>query len=245
MDNTFGYIEDTDSSLQTKSSSTKFGMNTCTMNKIEYSPEGEFAESVSIELSVGGSVAYRTYYNPTQVFVNGIRYEKGTEEFKAGYPKEVNQKLACFIHMARALGVSVEELKGAVATASNFKEYAEAVIGTLPEDYTSKKLHVFLQWQWTIKQGKTQTFPEIPDNMKGGAYMAPYTAPVGEWKPVTINGKFKYEDEAGNFHTFERDEGFMSSHKAIQQFATTQKSGETGTANPLPMATAGSTKAWS
>ena len=103
---------------------------------------------------------------------------------------------------------------------NSFADYAKLVTLLMADGITKGTLvDVFLQYQWTIKSGQTQTYLELPKNMKDGSFLTISTPAIGEWEEIRDKKEgLKYIDSVGGAeHRFKRDNNYLESNKAIQQ----------------------------
>jgi len=77
------------------------------------------------------------------------------------------------------------------------------------------KVDIFLEYQWTIREGYDRTFLEIPRSVKMGEFICPQTEV--EWTPKNVNGYLTYVDKDENKHPFVRSGNYMQSNRAIAQ----------------------------
>jgi len=217
---TFGYVDDNDESLKSKSGG-KFGLNQGFITKLEYNPnagaDGAAADAVDITVQIGEKEFRNRVYDVTRVYKDGEQIEKDNPDYAALYGAEIKQKMAVVIHSIKATGVTEEQLKTALATPpADFKGWASIVCALVPADASTRPVDVFLEYQWNIKEGQDRTYLEIPKNMKGGRFLCPSVTPVGAFTAVTDNG-LKYVDNANNEHPFDRSQNYMESNKANLQ----------------------------
>ncbi|MGL6063784.1 MAG: hypothetical protein ACRC0V_01650 [Fusobacteriaceae bacterium] len=125
-----------------------------------------------------------------------------------------------------SLGVTREQIdakNASLKSGTTLVEGIEAQLTLLPKDYPTKKLDVFMRYQYSIATGKTQTYLEIPNNMFGGHFICPAQSVVGEWKEVRDTEGLHYVDNAGNKHPFTRDNVFLEGAYGKQQGSTETK----------------------
>ncbi len=131
----------------------------------------------------------------------------------------MTQKMAVINHALKAVGVTQEAITKVLAGgATDFTDWCTKVLSLIPAGFQTKPVDAFLEYQWEIAEDQTRTYPELPKNMKGGAFLKPSIAPVGgTWNEVRDDKGLHYVDGAGNIHPFDRDSAYMESNKAVQQ----------------------------
>lgn len=219
-------IEDTDTSLQSKAQG-NFGLNKATFSKIEYIENagkgGEYGVAVDINLLVNDREYRRRIFDSTgQAMLNSknVRVNPGEEGYQALFIARVTQDIAVIKHALKAAGVADEAIKAlsAQGAGKTIAEGMRALVALLPEGYKSKQVDVFLEYQWEMGNDASQTYVEIPKNMKGGLFLVPHVVPNGAWNEVREeDGSLKYIDNSGAEHPFKRNADYMQSNKAIQQ----------------------------
>jgi hypothetical protein len=227
MSNLFGAVNDQDQSLQSRGSG-KFGLNTgARITKIEYNPNGgkDGAELDAFDITV--SVSDREYRNRLFDVTSIYDRDQGApreldltnEADKAEYAKAIGQVQGVITHAVKATGVTQEQITEAFTNpAKDFVEWGKIMVSLVPSDYDSKPVDVFLEYQWSIKEGNDQTYLTLPKNMKGGYFLCPSVSPQeGSWEAVNDSNGLRYVDGAGNEHPFTRKENYMDSPKANQQ----------------------------
>ena len=117
----------------------------------------------------------------------------------------------------------------------DFKTYCQIAMGMLPKDYKDVLLDIFLQYQWTLKEGKERTYLEIPQKMKYGKWLA--TATGQQWKETRVENPDQnvreaiyYTNDKGEKHPFIKNGWFMSSNFAKQQKAEGAEASQTAAA---------------
>jgi hypothetical protein len=236
----FGYQDDQDESLKSKDFSYGvFGLNQrVLMTKCDYNPNGGAngteSDCLDISFKVGEGEVNQRWFPITRVFYKGEELTDTTSsEYIAAYNEQMKHFKAVMTHYLKAFNTE-ETIKGAFKTPpSNFVEYFKLVSRLMSQGIANKiLLDLFLQYQWNIGENATQTYLEIPKNLKDGAFLTPHMKPVGEWKEehnwiekdekgfsISMEG-LRYVDDAGNVHRFKRNKNFMESNKAKKQTRT-------------------------
>lgn len=247
----YGFVSDSDDSLQTKSGGV-FGGNfgNTRLIKFAYNPntakEGQpVQEAIEIVVKIVDR-EYKAWLSPiTKVFDNNNTEitDRNSLDFINGYNALVTQQGAVVSHYIKSVGVSEDALKNLLTQypATSFADYAAKVCSLLPADYANKPLDYFLEYQWSFgkkKDGSPQdvTFLTLPTNMKGGYFVVP--AQQGPWtEEIASDKSLTYVNPQGLKHPFDRNANYMSSHKAIQQGNTNNASAiTTSNANFTPEA---------
>lgn len=230
----FGYVNDNDESLKSKTGG-KFGLNSAFITKVEYNPnggtDGAAADCVDITVAVGDKEFRSRIFDATgELFKGEDKVQPGEEGYQAVYESEMMQRMAVITHAIKAVGVTDDQLKQALATPpTDFKGWAEIVTSLVPDNFSTRPVDVFLEYQWNIKGDNDRTFLQLPANMKGGRFLSPAVTPnVGTWTEVRDANGLHYVDDAGNKHPFDRSANYMEGNKANQQFANGSQ--ETGAA---------------
>lgn len=219
----FGYVDDQDESLKGKSIDGVFGLNQgvklvhFAFNANAGKDESE-ANAIDMTFKIGESEQRRRIYEITKVY-NGNEGEvtdKSSDLYKKLYNEQWMQDSAMITHLLKAF-VTEDTIKQALATpASSFKDWATIVTGLVPNGFENHDLDLFMEYQWTIPEGKDQTYLQIPKNMKGGYWVC--KAQLGTFAPTTKeDGSLVYLNEQGNEHPFTRNKNFMEGNKAKRQ----------------------------
>lgn len=221
----FGYVDDTSDELRTKSGG-KFGLNQGVfltkfeLNKNAGKDKSE-QDALDIEVQVKDRAETSRIYPTDRVFDgdgNEIT-DKNSKAYIDGYNEDWKHKNALIIHILKNFRTDEEVRQAFSVPINSFADFINIAAGLLPNNFASKPLDVFLEWQWTIPKGKDQTYLQLPNNMKGGAWLVPHMEAQGEWKEVVdAESGLKYVDsETGREHAFTRSANFMNSNKAQQQ----------------------------
>lgn len=231
----FGVVNDEDESLKGKSGGGKFGLNVGNLVKIEFLDDAGKDKSpgnaVDIWFKVGEREYRRRLYETTGELYGkkNTRVAPGEDGYAELYNADMTQKMAVINHAVKAVGVTGEQIAKVLATpATNFTEWCQKVLSLVPADFATKPVDGFLEYQWEIAEDQDRTYPELPKNMKGGAFLKPHVKPVGEWKEeltwttgtgddVENHEGLRYVDNGGNVHPFDRSKDFMESAKGTPQ----------------------------
>lgn len=227
MSNTFvfGIVNDEDESLKGKSGGGKFGLNQGTLSKLEFTDtagkDNGPGNAVDIWFKIGDRDYRRRIYETTGDLFGkkNNKVAPGDEGYAELYKEDMTQKMAVINHAVKAVGVTNEQIAKVLATpATSFTDWCQKVLSLVPVDYATKPVDAFLEYQWEIQEDQDKTYPELPKNMKGGAFLKPAVTPVGgTWTEVRNEEGLSYEDGAGNKHPFERNANFMEGNKGTQQ----------------------------
>ncbi len=238
----WGFQSDNDESLKSKSGG-KFGLNSATITKFEFNPnagkDGAPSNAIDMTIMIGDREYRNRVYDITGDLYSGNEsVSPGEPGYAEAFAAEQKQKTAVVVHGLKALGVTdaqiMERLKAAQPT--DFATWAQAVCSTLPANFATLPVDVFLEYQWNIGEGNDRTYLQLPKNMKGGRFLSPAVACVGEWTETVDSKGLRYIDKANTEHPFTRGKNYMESNKAIQQIEgeeavpAVSAGGDTGTA---------------
>jgi hypothetical protein len=219
----FGYFDDADESLKSKSGGV-FGLNTSVfLTKFELNPnagaDGAAQDAIDITIQIEDREFRNRIYPTTKVYdKDGNELtDKTSSEYIKAYNADWKQKNAVITHILKCFRTE-DEIKQALSTPLNsFADFARVVTGLLPVDSEKKPLDVFLEYQWTIGSGQDRTYLQLPRNMKGGYWICDSVQANGTWTKIVDDKGLRYVDVQDNEHPFTRDKNFMSGNKANQQ----------------------------
>lgn len=237
----YGFVSDNDESLKGKSGGGRFGLNagTAVMSKFEFSEnvakEGNPVRPAIEAFIKIGDREYKQWFGPINKVFNSDNQEvdPNSPEYPELFNAAIKLQNALVLHYLKALGVSEDVVKATLATPTfSFEEYARKICALVPPGYQTRPLDVFLEYQWNLgtkEDGSLQdrTYPTLPKNMKGGAFLAP--AQPGTWTEVRDEKGLHYVNQSGQEHPFRRDKNFMESKKGTQQVAGQEPQGN----NPM------------
>lgn len=257
----FGYISDTDESLKAKEGGSKFGLNTgMNLVKLAFNSKcgkgGTDGEGVDITVKKGEKESWARMFSPVGSYIKKGKdtYNPGDEGYEELLISKMQEIGGVLTHYVKAVGVTEAQLQNAFATPpANFEAFVNTYVSLLPQNFQQIPLDIFFEYQYTLKEGSSMTYPTLPSNMKGGYFIVPTQKPVGEWKEtVNTEGELTYVDDQNNEHPFTRTKAFMEGNKGTQQKkgegnATTEaKPWEKPANTPTPPApnTAPNTTSW-
>lgn len=221
---------------RSKVSGKRFGLNVAQMTKFQFNSMGgaggSEGECVDIEFTIDENVINYRKYPITRVIDYSVQPSKSYEEADLkGLKGEELQRVSelfnaaqeeldsSLIHIIKAYVDESEIQKAFEASGEvSFKEGVKILESLLPKDYQNIKIHLFLQYQWSIKKGQNKTWLEIPKNTKSGKFICP--AIEGTWKEVRDTAGLHYTDENGNIHPFTRRSKWLQGRSANQQDLT-------------------------
>lgn len=209
----------------------KFGLNKGKLTGISYNEE---FDAVDITVEINDRDYNRRIFNVNKVYgQHGEITDTSSEEYKTAHDKELKQRAAVIIHAIKSTGVTQEEVEHAIEhNPTTFKEWALALIGTVPADYNEKEYDIFLEYEWNIRDGQTRTWPQLPKKMTGGYFLTPTVPHAGTWnEEYPPSGGMRYVDQNGKQHPFARTKNYMESPKANQKFNNNQKTGASTSIN--------------
>lgn len=224
----YGYVDD---DVSPSGNSIKFGLNQGTFNLTKFEwinnagKEGEEAEALEIQFTIEGREKPFSYrrYPVTKAYDKKNNNAEITDpqhpvfkEAVAELSQVITHILGCFMDKDKLREVLSKPV-------SSFKEYCKNCEAALPEGYQNKPLDAFAQYQWSIKQGNTATFLELPKNMSQGKFLCPATKET--WVEVRTPKSLKYfnsedmnlPEKERRKHPFERGEWFVGSNFAKHQ----------------------------
>lgn len=220
----WGYIDDRSESLQSKGVAVKFGLNQgARISALNYVPQSaDSNEYVQMEITLAdGAVMKQRIYMPSgDVYSGNNRLSPGMEGYDKAVQEQTNQRLAVLIHAVRALGATPEQIQNNLNATKpqSFQQWCQAVLGGVSQQLLqSNRVDVFLEYEWNIREGQTQTYLVLPRNMKGGYWLC--QAMPGTFKEENTADGLSYVNEQGMLHPFTRSVNFMESNKAKQQKA--------------------------
>lgn len=221
--NMYGYASD-----EVKISSFNFGLNAgvTTLKELKWIPNGgiDGAEKEALEIifTINGTDKSYRQFPVTQGFGKNseVITDPNSVEFKEAVQtlnSVITHILHCFVSkevLIKAMSVPIE----------SFKQFCNIATSVLPKNFNEIKLDIFMQYQWSIRNGQNRTYLEIPKSMKNGKWLCVAMPPVGEWKEVRKKDPsdndqkaLTYVDEAGNVHLFTRHGKYITGALANQQ----------------------------
>jgi hypothetical protein len=228
MSNLFGAIDDQSSEFQSKQGG-KFGLNAGVfITNLSHNPhagkDGAPLDAFDIEVQVKDRTYRNRFFDITTIY---DREEGAAREPDMNNPadvaqftKDVRQVQGVITHAVKALGVTQDQIETAFSNspANNFIEWGKIMMSLVPDGYESKPVDVFLEYQWSIKEGNDRTYLQMPKNMKGGYFLCPAVTPDGSWsEDRSGDGTLRYIDNNGAEHPFTRSSSYMEGPKANQQ----------------------------
>lgn len=227
--NIFG-VDAEDKNLQTKEGGV-FGLNTGNITKIafvEENTEGKEFKAIDLSTKIGDREFYQRFFLNESVYGSGDSglLNPGDEGYEDAYYNHYSQIVAVIKHALGAVGVSKEAIANSLSNIGNNQlvEGMKKLVELAPSDIASKPVDIFLEYQWSIPEGKDRTYLMLPKNMKGGEFLTASVAPVGKWEEVRTSEGMHYVDNSGNKHPFTRSASFMEGNKANQQGVGAQAS---------------------
>lgn len=255
-----GYVSD-----EVKSNSFLFGLNAGNtfLTKFEFIPnggkDGAEQEAIDIVFNINGTDKSYRLFPIVKAF--GKDNQEITDPNAPEFKDAVTNLKAIVTHILHCF-IDSEDIKAALSVPfKGFKHYATTAASLLPKDFAKKPLDIFLQYQWTIPQGKDRAYLEIPTKMKQGRWLT--AAQPGTWIEVRKQNAadndsqaLKYgkaetatKDERGTiisfteYHPIMKNGWFLNSNYANQQKDTsgTSQSYNSGNAEASAAMNAGTT----
>lgn len=234
-------------------SSIVFGLNQgAKLTKFEWTPnggkDGAEQEAIDIIFHVNGrDVSYRKF--PVEKAYHKLESGEQVEILASENPrheaviKAQTELSSVLVHIVGCF-VEKEDIKQALSSPiHSFKDYCRVLQSLLPKDFSEQPLDLFFRWQWQIKGDNTQTYLELPKNMKQGRWCQASVQPQGEpavWEKQERKGAgdnevaLRYVDGEGNVHPFTRTGWFMES-----PFSSKQKEESTEASDAVSQGTGG------
>lgn len=224
-----------------------FGLNkNVTISKFEYNPnagkEGAAAEALDVVFMVGEKEFRKRIFPIGKVFAkNGGEITDTTSaSYKTALAKEFDTFNATNASIVSCF-IPKDALKASLATlpaGSGFKEYAmllQRLVQSV-QNWNTKPLDLFLQYQWGPSSGQTVTFLEVPKNLNQGIFVVP--AVPGDFTEDRTETHLRYVDAAGNVHPIARGDWFVKSNFANRIDLSATPSGSAGYGGAAPQAPA-------
>lgn len=230
MKNIFG-IEADDKELKGKTSG-EFGLNAgATVAEFAFldkkaGEEGVDNDFMAVDLNfqVKDRLYYSRHFLNQEVFgKDQAKLNPGDEGYEVRFWDTYVQTIAVVKHTLGALGVSKDAIDQSLSVVdlnptdqfANLVTGLKAMMAIVPANYKQIPVDVFLEYQWQIGKDNKRTFPTVPKNMKGGAFVVP--AMAGKWTEVLNDDGLSYINASGAKHAFSRDKAFMESPKGYEQ----------------------------
>lgn len=197
----------------------KFGMNTATLTKFEYTDAGGSGGAAQDALLVTFKVGeadfnYRIF--PPKVFGN---MDVNSEEYKTALKKAEGQVSTAISQITEAIvdnNLIVQTLQASKPT--TFKDFVLVMERLIKNtaNWDKKELDLFLNWQAKPGTNQNKTFLEVPRqtilNFSNSIFVTSKQA--GPWTEDTTDGKLVYRNSQGDLHPIKRDKWFMSQNYA-------------------------------
>lgn len=224
MENVFQKrVSDTDKNLQAQGGSVRFGLNIGKITKLAFTDKagaaGTPGDAIDIVINVGGKEITSRLFDIKNVYgANSVLLSPGDAGYEEAYLKEMNQLMGTIVHYIKATGVQQESIDAVVQAAkpTTLAMWSRAVLGLLPNDFSTKPVDVFLHYGTKIPSGYEKAFLELPRNMKTGYFIIPSVKPVGKWNEIRDMEGLSYVDDSGNKHPFTRPVTYLDSNRAKQ-----------------------------
>ena len=193
----------------------KFGLNEATLVKFDYVAHGGKDPNVQQDaLDVTFKVGEKEFNHrifPARVFGNtDVNSDAYKEELKKSQEKLITAVSQIVESIVRA--TTVEQALTA-AKPTSFKDYVEVmsrVIRNTP-NWTSKPLHLFLNWQNKPSESQQKAYLEVPRQnilqFNNSIYIT--SKLEGTWTEDKTDGKLVYKNASGDKHPISRDKWFM------------------------------------
>ena len=211
----YGFSDDSDKELQSSNGSKiEFGLNQgFFLATFKYEPNGgkdgtpgdciqvEFKKNLADERGQN-----LRFYPIERVYKKGQLIDESDPDYNDLLMKEVNQQNAAVVHILSSFvdRAVIKNALGALNEQSTFADYAQACERILPANFQTRPVDLFFHYQWNIRGEASQTYLELPRNMKGGYFCCAAT-PGEKWESkIDEEGKLFYLNDAGAEHIFTR-----------------------------------------
>ena len=221
-ENLYGYVDDT---VSQQGDFGEFGLNqNAFVKSIAFNPnagkDGTPSNAVEATITLSGGRDYLLrIFEVTGEIRSGKTIIRPKEPgYEKAFQQEMQSRMAAITHLIKSMGVTEEEIKASInqVQPKDFPHWCAAVISAAKAWHYKNRIDVFLEYQWSIKDNSTQTFLQIPVNLRHGAFLCPATNKT--WQKVVDSNGLHYIDTAtGEIHPFTRNSWFMNSNKANQQ----------------------------
>ena len=227
----YGFADD---NVEYSGPSFTFGLNAGVtfLKKFEWIPNGGAngaeQEALDIVFEINGKEKSYRKFPVTHGYKKGTN-EKVTDPNSEEYKEALRDFNSTMTHIMHAFA-EYDTIKRAFAVpVHSFKEYCQIARSVISSggNPTAIPLDIFAHYQWSIREGATQTYLDLPQNMKTGKWLCKST-PGAKWKEVRVEG---YEDKTtealyyidennpNNKHIFVRNGWFLNNNYARQQKA--------------------------
>lgn len=217
----------------------KFGLNQKVFLKsFAFNPSGGANGTASnvadITLLVGGKEVR------TRVFEINMPKDRNLVAGTPEYTEALNndrKKMAAYLCSFVTCFVTKEQLQQALSQPiASFESYIQVLSTAIMRtpNWQNLPLDLFCQYQYSIAQGKEQTYLEIPKTVGYGSIICPHVP--GNFVEERTDTVLQYRDTVtGNLHPFQRSEFFLQQPSATKQTLT---KGQESSAYAAPVYTA-------
>lgn len=158
------------------------------------------------------------------------KFVEGVEAAKADN-KRLMQDIKSIV--ASVAGQDAVDTAMKLSEPKGWEAFLNVMKETLPSNFKSKNVDVFLRYQWKPNEDQDRTFLEIPDSSKHGAFICEGT--TGEYNKFEDEDTgVKYLNQKLQAHPFSREGWWVVSHYNNAQGVVTK---EEGAPRPTPKAT--------
>lgn len=185
--------------------------------------------ALEVEVAIGSNKINKRWYSPTKIYFENNEIDSSHPEYGKQFIKEVSKVKGVITHWLKGVGYTEEQIQQGLAATNSFESLCNLAASMMNAVKQTKKVDLFLQYQYSLKGQAKKTYLEIPNTLGYGAFITESIAPVGKWNKVdsyktideegvekTVAG-LAYQDEAGNYHRFVRAKNFLDTTFAKQQ----------------------------
>lgn len=218
----FGYIDDTDESLQSRSN-ISFGLNQGFLTKFEYNPNGgkngSQLDALDIEFTIDNRKFSCRKFPITKAYSakGTLIEESNTQEYKDAYNYAWTHLAACVTHILKCFVVE-SDIRRALEGVTSFKDWAKALSSLIKESDFNKELDIFLEYRKSNKDDGKK-FLQVPDSLRDGFFLCPSRLRTFK-EIIQEDGVLIYKNDAGEEHPFTRSKYYMNSEKAKRESDT-------------------------
>lgn len=172
-------------------------------------------------MAENGSTKTKRYYEITKTSRDNVEI---TDPQNPALKEDIKKQNACIMHIVSKF-VPKDTLK-AMPRVNSYIQYIDTLVSMLNQhggDWKNVSCDLFSHYQWSIGKDTNRTWPEIPRNMKQGAWLCRHVDPVGQWHEIRREDAsdnqdgLLYVDDEGNQHPLKRSGWFLRSAFAKQQ----------------------------
>lgn len=219
------YIDDNESFERGGSTSLSFGLNNAMLIAAEYNPAvGDKGEYFNVEFLVKtspedeGTKVNKRLYAITRVKADGVEI---TDPLNPAFQKALNLQKGFFTHLFSCFADKARiQQEFQARNPQNFNQFCSVYTSLLPQNYSTIRLHLFLEYEYALSRNNDRTFLRIPSNRKHGKFVVAASSFPGKWNLVKAENpadnddfaiKYISETDPSLIHAFERSGWYANS----------------------------------